>query len=281
MAQQRYDVVIIGGGPAGLAAATVLGRANRGVALVDAGNQSNAGSSAVHAVFTRDGTAPAEMYDIAREQLRRYACVTQIQGCAAAAYSSDGDYEVTLEDETQLSAPYLLLAQGVKFNYPPIPGIAELWGKLVWHCPYCHGFEANGRRLLAVGDEIWLNGMHRLLPIWTRNITWAPTPEVTQLRQIEDGLAAVICGSEEFFHQCVVQTTVVARDGLADALGCARNEKGQVQIDGNGRTSVKRIFAAGDQTPAGGQVNVAVGAGHAAGVAIIEEMAAAETGQTG
>jgi thioredoxin reductase (NADPH) len=179
-------------------------------------------------------------------------------------------FTVGLQSNVALVAPFLLLAQGVKFSYPPIPGLAEMWARQVWHCPYCHGFEVNGQRLLAVGDEIWVKGMSDLLPIWTDKIMWASVSDVTEMRPIEGGLAAVVCGAEEFFAQCVVQTTVVARDGLADMLGCIRNEKGQVVTDDVGRTNVEKVYAAGDQTPAGGQVNLAVAAGHAAAIAINE-----------
>jgi thioredoxin reductase len=217
---------------------------------------------------------PEELYTEAYAQLRRYPTVEAINSTVTQLEPGDR-FEATLETGRGFTAKYLLLAQGVKFSYPPIPGITELWGREVWHCPYCHGFEVSGKRLLAIGDEIWLNGMKELLPVWTDKITWAPTKEVSQVRCAangEKGIVAVISGSDSAFDQCIVQTTVVPRDALADKLGCRRNEKGQIVIDADGLTSLERVYAAGDQTPAGGQVNLAVAAGHQAGIAINEAM---------
>ena len=140
--------------------------------------------------------------------------------------------------------------------------------------PYCHGFESR-QALLAVGDEIWVSGMKELLPIWTDKITWAPVEEVQEIRCAgagEKGIIGMVSGCEVAFDQCIVQSTAIARDNLADHLGCQRNEKGQLEIDDNGHTSAERVYSAGDQTPAGGQVNIAVAAGHKAAIAINEAL---------
>lgn len=266
-----YDVVIIGGGPAGLAAATVLGRALRRVALIDAGQQSNRGSEAVHAVFACDGMAPEELYQRTREQLKRYRCVQLLEGIAVAVHSG-GPFSIDLESRQQIEGKYLLLAQGVKYSHPPIPGVIELWGRQVWHCPYCHGFEAAGKRLLAIGDEIWVSGMKELLPIWTENIVWAGPGHVQGLRAEGSQVFACLDGGEQVFDHVVVQSTVVARDEIADNLGCERNGKGQLVIDEKGQTSVERVYCAGDQSTEGGQINIAAAAGHKAAVAINEAL---------
>jgi thioredoxin reductase len=272
--RNELDVVIIGGGPAGLAAATVLGRAHRKVAVVDAGQQSNRTSAQTHAVFSRDGMPPEELYAEVLAQLRRYPSVGVISANATSV-GLGAEFTVGLDHERTLSTKFLLLAQGMKFSYPPIPGITELWGREVWHCPYCHGFEASGQRLLAVGDEIWVNGMKELLPIWTDKITWAPIEEMQSIRCAGDGekgIIAVLNSGELAFDQCIVQSTAIARDDLADQLGCERNDKGQLVVNEKCETSVERVYAAGDQTPAGGQVNIAVGSGHEAALAINEAL---------
>jgi thioredoxin reductase len=270
-----FDVLIIGGGPAGLAAATVLGRAHRRVALVDTGEQSNRQALEVHAVFSRDCCPPPDLYAAACSQLRRYASINQIQGCVERAVAledaADGAaFAGQLADGGEVRSVYLLLAQGVNYAFPPIPGIAELWGRQVWHCPYCHGFEATGKRLLAIGDAQWVGGMGEVLPVWTPHITWVALASVTALAAAANGIVATVDGRDLAFDQAVVQTTVIPRDGLADSLGCTRNGKGQLIISEGGGTNIPGVFAAGDQTTEGGQVNIAAAAGHKAGVALNE-----------
>jgi thioredoxin reductase len=269
---KQYDVLIVGGGPAGLSAAMVLGRAHRSVALVDAGTQSNRNSFQVHAVFTRDGMPPEELYAVAHEQLASYPAVQSING-VVSDIAPGPPFVATLESGEHITATFVLLAQGVIYGFPPIPGVAELWGREVWHCPYCHGFEATDKRLLAVGDEQWIKGMTALLPIWTEHITWAAVEEVQEIqRATSGGIVAMLSDGPQHFAQAIVQTTVIKRDELADTLGCRRNDKGQVEIADDNRTSVAGVYAAGDQSTEANQVNIAAGSGHRAAVAINEAL---------
>src|SRR5579859_7159797 len=132
-----YDVIIVGGGPAGLSAALILGRSRRRVLLCDAGRPRNAASRAIHGFVTRDGTPPREFLRVAREQLRPYDTVTlrDIE-VTSAECRGDSRFHVRLADGAELESRKLLIATGVADIVPDIPGFHELLGISVFHCPY-------------------------------------------------------------------------------------------------------------------------------------------------
>jgi thioredoxin reductase len=152
----QIDVVIVGGGPAGLNAALTLGRARRSVLLVDSGRPRNAPAQAVHGFLTRDGLPPAELRRIGRQQLAAYPTVevrdTEVLDVRIVGEPSGG-FLVTLAEGSVTRARRLLLATGLVDQLPPIDGLAELWGNSVLHCPYCHGFEVRGQALAVLGGD--------------------------------------------------------------------------------------------------------------------------------
>jgi thioredoxin reductase len=137
----RYDVVVVGGGSAGLSAALVLGRSRRQTLVVDAGEPRNAPSSGVHGFFSRDGISPEELLEIGREQLEPYPSVEVRSERVIGTSGVNGDLEVILDDGSVVRARKLVLATGVVDELPEKPGFEELWGRGVYHCPYCHGCE--------------------------------------------------------------------------------------------------------------------------------------------
>ena len=148
----RFDVAIVGGGPAGLAAALVLGRMRRRVLLLDADDPAHAPSEGVHGLFGHDGTPPLELRRIAREQLRPYESVTVRMVAAEEVRKTPSGFGV-LADGEEDSAGVLLLCTGVRYELPPIEGAAEAWARGVFHCPYCHGWEVRDRPLAAYGAD--------------------------------------------------------------------------------------------------------------------------------
>src|SRR5436190_2487856 len=145
-----YDVIIVGGGPAGLSAATILGRARRRVILFDDGRYRNHASRGVHGFLTRDGVHPAELRRIAREQLERYDVEIRCARVAAVAICARG-FQLTLDDGAGLECRRLLLATGVEDEVPDIPGVDRFYGNGVFHCPYCDGWEVRDQALVAYG----------------------------------------------------------------------------------------------------------------------------------
>jgi len=135
-----YDVVVVGGGAAGLGGALMLGRSRRSVLVVDAGEPRNAPASGVHGFLTRDGVSPAALLQVGREEVRGYGARV-LDGRVASAESVDGGFTVTLEDGRRVGARRLLVTTGLVDELPDVPGVRERWGRDVLHCPYCHGWE--------------------------------------------------------------------------------------------------------------------------------------------
>jgi cation diffusion facilitator CzcD-associated flavoprotein CzcO len=148
------DVVIVGGGPAGLNAALLLGRARRRVLVCDAGAPRNAPVSHTHGFLSRDGLPPAELRRIAREQLGAYSSVELREVQVEAASTADGEgFVVTLADGVRETARRLLLATGVVDQLPAIDGLADLWGRGIFNCPYCDGWEVRDQPLAVLGAD--------------------------------------------------------------------------------------------------------------------------------
>lgn len=151
---QNVDVVVIGGGPAGLNGALVLARSRRSVVVVDSGRPRNAPADAAHGMFARDGVSPAELLATGRAEVRRYGGEI-VEGEVVAARRSGAGFTVELADGRRLDARRLLVTTGLVDVLPDVPGLAEHWGHDVVHCPYCHGYEVRDRRIavLAAGPS--------------------------------------------------------------------------------------------------------------------------------
>jgi thioredoxin reductase len=143
---ERYDVVVIGGGAAGLSGALTLSRARRSVLVVDAGEPRNAPAGHVHNYLGREGTPPAELYAIGRGEVESYGGEI-VPGRVTALHREGDGFRVVLGDGAQVRARRLLLAAGLTDELPDLPGVAERWGGTVLHCPYCHGWEVRDRAI--------------------------------------------------------------------------------------------------------------------------------------
>lgn len=146
-----YDVIIAGGGIAGMSAALILGRCRRNVLVCDTGRPRNHASHALHGFLTRDGIHPMELRRIGREQLRAYPSVEFREVEVVDAKASDGSYRVLLADGSPVECRYFLIATGIVDKLPAIEGVAELYGTSVFHCPYCDGWEMRDQPLAVYG----------------------------------------------------------------------------------------------------------------------------------
>jgi thioredoxin reductase len=271
----EYECVIIGGGAAGLAAAMVLARARRQVLLLDAGGQNNRRTAHSGGVFLHDGDAPEAMYRTALRQLKAYPTFDHEQDTVVEAEAAAGGFRVLTGSGRSLQAQTLILAQGVGYEPSPVPGVNELWGTKVVHCPFCDGYESQNMRVLAFGEAGWLEHMREILPNWVDDITWADSADVARVRDGGPVTVTYSDGREATFDRIFAQQKFGPRDVLADRLGCARIGSGDLEVDARGQTSVPGVFAAGDQTTGSQQVNLAIGSGHAAGMGALFALSAA------
>lgn len=165
-----YDAVVVGGGSAGLSAALMLGRARRRTLVLDGGEPRNAPASGVHYFFTRDGTPPDDLLRIGREQLEPYSGVEVRRAGATGASGSDGDFLVTLEDGSTVGTRKILLATGVYDELPERPGFREFWGRGIYHCPYCHGWEVRDRPLAVLNSGEDAAEQAAMIRNWSRDL---------------------------------------------------------------------------------------------------------------
>jgi thioredoxin reductase len=265
-----YDAIIVGGGPAGLAAGLTLGRSHRRVLLLDAGQGRNAPAAAVHNFLAQDGTRPGELRRIGREQLARYPGVELREGTVAGAHArAEAGFRLELGGGGSVEARRLLLATGLADELPAIDGLAALWGRSAFHCPYCHGFEVSGRRLAVLGaapervrlalqlsrftDDLVLctNGeplSHDLAELLAANGVQVRGEPVTRFEGGDGRLERIILESGEPLDRDAVfiSTVLRQRSDLAARLGCALLPDGCVEVDEFARTSVPGVYAAGD-----------------------------------
>ena len=265
-----YDAIIVGGGPAGLAAALTLGRSRRSVLLLDAGQGRNAPAAAVHNLLAHDGTPPEELRRIGREQLARYPGVEFREGTVEGAHAlAEEGFRLELRGGDSLEARRLLLATGLADELPAIDGLAALWDRSAFHCPYCHGFEASGRRLAVLGagpervrlalqltrftDDLVLCTDGQPLPGELVELLAANAVQVRgePVARFEGGggrLERIVLESEEPLDRDAVfiPTVLYQRSDLAGQLGCALLPDGCVEVDEFARTSVPGVYAAGD-----------------------------------
>jgi thioredoxin reductase len=267
----QYDVVIVGGGPAGLAAALALGRARKRVLLCDAGARRNAAATHIYNFVTRDGTPPDEFRDLAREQLKQYTTVAVRDVRVQAIAGERGAFRVQIEGEA-LSARRVLLCVGMIDEMLPLPGFRELWGASIFQCPYCHGFEVADQRwgVLAPADSPHLVPFSVQALGWTSNVTVftsggkAMAGEAhAQLKAA--GIAVHTAAVTRLIAQQNKLTAVELEDGstvacdvlfahppqkqveLVQSLGLALDDDGFVRVDAMRReTSLPGVYAAGD-----------------------------------
>jgi len=287
-----YDVIIVGAGPAGLSAALMLGRSRRRVLVCDTGRPRNAVSRAMHGYLTRDGIPPLEFLTIAREQLRQYDTVeTRDVEVVAASCRSDARFHVVLADGTDHATRKLLIATGVADNVPEIPGFRELYGRSVFHCPYCDGWEVRdqplaiyGRGARGLGLSLELTGWSRDLVLCTDGPSEIDADDLARLARNnirvreervvglegDDSRAGVMFASGDPLPRRAVFFTTgqTQQSQLALALGCEFNDKGTVRTGKYESTHLPGLFVAGDASRAVQWVVVAAAEGAEAAFAI-------------
>jgi thioredoxin reductase len=306
MSGEAYDVVVVGGSWAGLAAAMQLGRARRRVLVVDAGLPRNRFARSSHGFLGQDGRAPAAILETFRAQVLAYPTVRLHAGEAEEARASaDAGFTVELSSGGSVRAARLILATGVVDELPGIPGLAERWGATVLHCPYCHGYEVADGRLgvLATGEK----SLHQalLLPDWSADVTLftngTTTPDPDQRAALAGrGVRVETRAVHALLGDAPALTGVRLQDGdvvpldalftasrtrmaspLAERLGCAFDDGPFgpiVRTDARKETCVPGIFCAGDAARAPHSATWAAADGATAGISAHQSLALAAPG---
>lgn len=293
-----YDVLIIGGSYAGLSAAMALGRARRSVLVLDAQRPRNRTTPHAHNLLLHDGAAPADLAARARQQVAAYPTVQFVVAEATTATQfPDGSFEVATPHGT-FAARYLLLATGLRDELPPIPGLAECWGKSVIHCPFCHGYEVADQPtgFLLNGDLV--GHQATMLRNWTHELTAFTNGPATFGDAVRQQLVAQGVGLEEtpiaeLLHTGGQLTALRLADGrhlplpvlyaspvppwhqastLPAQLGCALTEQGLLRVDEQYQTTVPGVFAAGDCCTPLHQLAGAIAAGNLAGAMLSKQL---------
>lgn len=299
-----YDVVVIGGGPAGLNGALMLARSRRSVLVVDSGSPRNSPADGVHGLLGHDGTPPGELIERGREEVRRYGGHI-VSGEVVGAAREAERFVVTMADGESIRSRRLLVTTGVVDELPEVPGVQERWGRDVLHCPYCHGWEvrdqaigvlAGGTRSLhqallfrQLSDDVAYFG-HTAPPnedeaeqLASRGIR-VVDGEVASLVIVDDRVAAVRLHDGTTIERdvLVVGTRLVARTGFLEGLGLRPKEHPSglgehVVVDPSGRTDVPGVWAAGNVTDPAAQVGGSAAAGASAGAQINADLVAEDT----
>jgi thioredoxin reductase len=304
---ERWDCIVVGGGAAGLSAALVLGRARRRALVVDADGQSNLAAGGIGGLLGHDGRPPAEFYEAGRSELGAYPSVEVRRGEVVTGTSDGEGFELEMADGTRERTRRVLLATGMDYRMPDIPGLRELWGRSVFHCPFCHGWEMRDQPLAVLADAERAVHMALMLRGWTDDVvvlTDGPagldedaTGKLTAagVRVDEREIAEFVAESGELAavrftdgtsidrRGVLVAASLRQRGGLAAQLGVTALPSGPVavdavEIDPFHRTSVPGVFSAGDLSAQMPQVAAAIAAGSLSAAAVVQSLLADDVG---
>ena len=292
MSSNEYDVVIVGGGAAGLSAALVLSRARRRVVVVDAGHPRNAPAQHMQGFLSRDGMPPAQLLELGRAEIQSYGAEIR-SGTVASITTSPGRdvFTVTLADGEAFDARRVLVTTGLTDELPDIAGLADRWARDVLHCPYCHGYEVRDRRLAVLWNGPETGRYTQIVRQWSADVVlFAPAGvlsaeqrtqltaraigivegTVDRLVVTDDALRAVQLDDGRTVDRDVafVPSTFIPHSALLRDLGCAHDENGWVITGPAGATSTPGVWVAGNVANPRAQVITAAGEGSAAAIAI-------------
>jgi thioredoxin reductase len=291
MDPEQLDVIVVGAGPAGLSAALLLGRACRRVAVFDDGRPRNAMSPAVHGFLSRDGTPPAELLGTARNQLSAYPNVRLFDERVVDATRDESGFEVVAQGGRRARGRKLILATGLTDQLPTVRGMRELYGKGVYSCPYCDGWEVRDRRLASYGHTDAHGGELALeLTVWSRDVVLC-TDGHSQLSEAMLGLLerngvrvrheriVELAGAQGRLSSVVFENRPpLERDALfvfsnpreasdlAARVGSSAWTETNVAVERHGRADVPGLYVIGDASRDVLQVSVAAAEGTSAAI---------------
>ena len=299
-----YDVVVVGGGAAGLSGALMLARSRRSVVVIDAGAPRNAPAAGVHGLLGREGTPPTELLERGRAEVRGYGGHV-VTGEVSAVARDDVGFEVALANGRTVRAHRLLVATGLVDELPDIPGLRDRWGRDVVHCPYCHGWEARDQAIgvlatgpLSVHQALLFRQLSDDVMVFsnTRSLAGEEAEQLTArgIGVVDGQVSAIQVAGDRLVGVTMSDGTLVSREVLAVSprmaaragflaglgLKSAEHPAGigeHVAADPAGRTGVPGVWAAGNVTDLTAHVGAAAAAGALAGAQINADLVAEET----
>jgi thioredoxin reductase len=292
----KVDVAIIGGGPAGLSAGLTLGRARKQTIVIDEGRPRNAVTREAHGFLTRDGISPSEFRRIAKEQLRVYPSVSHVEDTVVSISGEDGYFLLETATGMKIASKKLLFAVGMKDRKLGIPGLAEVYGKSAFVCPYCDGWELRDEPLVVISRGAALMHFAPLLSGWTKRFVVCTNgpDELSEAERDElrdhhiplfDTPIRAISSSEGMVNHVALEdgteipctgiffkSELVPGTDLPQSLGCRISDTGVIAVDEFGKSSVPGVYAAGDASSLMHQSIAAAASGAIAAAAINGEL---------
>jgi thioredoxin reductase len=294
-----YDVLVVGGGAAGLSAALVLSRARRDVVIVDAGHPRNAPAAHMQGFLSRDGMPPAELLETGRQEVTGYGATILDGTVRELVRCTDSAFQALLSDGQRLRARRVLVTTGLHDELPDIPGLAGRWARDVLHCPYCHGWEVRDQPLGVLWHGPDTVRYAHIVRQWTHDLVlFAPEGVLTAqdrsqlvaraIGVVEGDVDGLVVKDDALHGVAMTDGRVIPRQAvfvpprftpLSDLLagvGCDLDEHGWVTAGANGATTVPGLWVAGNVTNPRAQVITAAGEGSAAAIAINNDLVAAD-----
>jgi thioredoxin reductase len=293
-----YDCAIIGGGPAGLNAALVLGRSRRNTILFDNDSPRNAVTQESHGFITRDGTKPKEFREIAHKEIGKYPSVAIQKRVVTSVTKNNQLFELVASDKDLYQSRNILISSGLKDVLPNIENITDYYGKSLFNCPYCDGWELQDKPLVVIIDD-QVQGFHFIQTIynWSKNIVVCtngkPFQNTEQKRLIHNkGIKIMENRIRNFVGENGKMEKIIFENGesvdreggfvlprlvqssnFAKQLGCEYNPLGGISVDSYGRTNIQGVYAAGDaSTIAPAQLIIAAAEGLRAAVGVNRDL---------
>ncbi|WP_075619591.1 NAD(P)/FAD-dependent oxidoreductase [Paenisporosarcina indica] len=290
------DCTVIGGGPAGLNATLVLGRARRNVVLVDSNEARNKVTQEAHGFITRDGVKPSELRELAHQEFRKYKTIESMEDKVVEIMKGNESFTIKTEKGQEWLTRKVILATGVKEEFPNIPNLRDYYGKSIFNCPYCDGWELRDQPLAVFGIVDYTLHMTEVLRNWSQDlVVFTNGEELSKIQaekfkklqvQVETNPVRLLKGSDGMLHSIELENgQIVERSGgfvtpelvqsteLGMALGVKLTDQGGHQCDHAGKTEIHGLFVAGEaSTIYPSQLIIAAGSGAETAMAVNVEL---------
>lgn len=293
---EQFDIIIVGGSYSGLAAGMALGRALKNVLIIDGGKPCNSQTPYSHNFITHDGDKPIEIAALANLEVKRYETVQFFEGFATSGIQTGNGFEISVTSGETFRGKKLIFATGIKDIMPGIDGFAECWGISVLHCPYCHGYEVRQEKTGILGNGELGFDLVRLISNWTNDLTLFTNGPATLTAEQKEQLvkrriSLVEKVVERLKHTNGYLENIVFREGttttikalyaavpfeqhctIPELLGCELSGEGYIKIDTFNETTVKGVYACGDNSTRMRTVSNAVAMGTTTGITVSKKM---------